>query len=282
MKPQSAFILHPSALCLLAPPTAYSFPSDYNRLAVTDTASPSTGRIDVHSHLLPGVDDGCKTIADSLECARRLVAAGYTHSFCTPHIWPDLPHNTIEQITRRVADLQAVLDENAVPLKLFPGGELNLRPETPATAAAEIVTYGMARKYCLFDIWCDELPGFFKAVVNWLQSHGVTVVMAHPERLKAVQNDPGLIRYFKDELGLLLQGNLQCLGDPVGTPTRTLAEDFLARGEYFLLGTDLHNPQTLDLRLRGLRRAIEAVGEAEVDRLTVEHPRLILGEALSD
>src|SRR4051794_15107533 len=51
------------------------------------------GRIDVHSHLLPGVDDGCASIEDSIACAARMVAAGYTHSFCTPHVWPDLPHN---------------------------------------------------------------------------------------------------------------------------------------------------------------------------------------------
>ena len=50
----------------------------------------TTGRIDVHSHLLPNVDDGCSSLAESLECARRMVQAGYTHCFCTPHYWPSL------------------------------------------------------------------------------------------------------------------------------------------------------------------------------------------------
>ena len=54
-------------------------------------SDPITGRIDVHSHLLPGLDDGCVSLDESLACARRLVAEGYTHSFCTPHIWPNLP-----------------------------------------------------------------------------------------------------------------------------------------------------------------------------------------------
>src|ERR1051326_3808231 len=89
----------------------------------------TSGRIDCHAHLLPGVDDGCADLAESIACARMLVAAGDTHAFCTPHIWPNLPHNNVEQIPQRTVALQRVLDEAAVTLQLLPGGELNLRPE---------------------------------------------------------------------------------------------------------------------------------------------------------
>ena len=51
------------------------------------------GRIDVHSHLLPGVDDGCRDVAESIACARKMVEAGYTHSYCTPHVWERLGNN---------------------------------------------------------------------------------------------------------------------------------------------------------------------------------------------
>ena len=240
----------------------------------------TTGRIDVHAHLLPGIDDGCKTVDESIACARKLVAAGYTHGFCTPHVWPDLPHNTVGQIPRRVADLQQHLDAAGVRLRLFPGGELNLRPDMPESTAETIVSYGMRRRFVLFDIWADRLPAFFKPTVRWLQSAGVTVLMAHPERMRAVQHDPGLIRLFTDELGLLLQGNLQCFSDPVGTPTRTLAERFMQEQAYFVLGTDLHNPQSMDVRLNGLRRAADLFGDAEVNRLTIDHPRQILRDVL--
>src|SRR5215469_7918145 len=110
------------------------------------------GRIDVHSHLLPGVDDGCATLEESLACARKLVQAGYTHAFCTPHIWPNLPKNTVEEIAQRTQRLQQAYDEASVPLKLLPGGELNLRPDIIDTALNDLPTYGMARKFCLFDI----------------------------------------------------------------------------------------------------------------------------------
>ena len=233
------------------------------------------GRIDVHSHLLPGVDDGCRTVEESIDCARRMVAAGYTHSFCTPHIWPNLPHNRIDNITRRVARLQALLSEAGVPLRLYPGGELNMRPDTPETPPDELVTYGMARRFLLIDLWADRLPPFFAPVVRWLQSHGLKVILAHPERMRAVQDQPDLIDHFR-ELGVLLQCNLQCLGDPPEAATRLVAERALLDNKYFLLGSDLHNLPSLPIRLNGLRRAIELIGEAGVSQLTIDNPRQLL------
>lgn len=233
------------------------------------------GRIDVHSHLLPGVDDGCPSLEESLACARRMVEAGYTHSFCTPHIWPNLPHNTVAEIAARTAALQAAFDEAGVPLRLAPGGELNLRPDLVHTPPEQVPTYGMARRYCLFDIWVDRLPPFFWKTVEWLQSLELKVILAHPERMRAVQDNPALVNEFADR-GLLLQGNLQCLGDPPHTHTRLLAERFLQEGRYFMLGSDLHNLAGLPLRLAGLSRAAELVGEDQLWKLTREHPGKLL------
>ncbi len=234
-----------------------------------------TGRIDVHSHLLPGVDDGCASLEESLECARRMVAAGYTHSFCTPHYWPNLK-TSVTTIARWTEELQAALDAAAIPLLLTPGAEISLRPGLSRIAPEEVISYGLARKYVLIDLWADELPGFFEPEVKWLQSLGVTVILAHPERMKAVQSEPGLADYFQ-RLGVLLQGNLQCFSDEPGAPTRVTVERFLREGRYFMLGSDLHNLRSLDVRLDGLRRAMELAGQESVDRLTIENPRLLLG-----
>jgi protein-tyrosine phosphatase len=238
------------------------------------------GRIDVHSHLLPGIDDGCPTLEESLECARRLVQAGYSHSFCTPHIWPNLPDNTIAGITRSVVSLQQELNHANIPLHLAPGGELSLRPDIMETPPDQIPTYGMARRYCLFDIWVDRIPAFFWEAVEWLQSLNMKAILAHPERMRAVQNDPDIADEFAKR-GLLLQGNLQCLGDPPHTDTRQVAERYLAEKRYFMLGSDLHNLAGLPIRMNGLARATELVGETEVWRLTRDNPsQLVPAEML--
>jgi protein-tyrosine phosphatase len=235
----------------------------------------TTGRIDVHSHLLPGIDDGCKNVAESVACAKLMVQAGYTHSFCTPHVWPHLTRNTVTHIPRYTEELQSALDMAGVKLRLIPGGELNLREDMHATPDDALVSYGMRRKFVLVDLWCDCLPRFFQKGMQWLQSNGVKVILAHPERMAAVQKEPELADYFA-KLGLLLQGNLQCFSDPIGSPTRRTVERFLLEGRYFLLGSDLHNLASLPMRLDGLKRAIDLVGEEAVDRLTKENPRQLL------
>lgn len=233
------------------------------------------GRIDVHSHLLPGIDDGCPTLDESIACGRELIAVGYTHSFCTPHIWPNLPNNNVARIIQRTAELQQAFDDAGISLRLLPGGELNLRPDLVNLSCEQIPTYNMAGRYCIFDIWAERLPPFFWKTVEWLQSKELKVILAHPERMRAVQDEPELGQEFA-ERGLLLQGNLQCLVDPPHALTRQVAEQFLAEGRYFMLGSDCHNLAGLPIRLKGLARAIEAVGEVEVWRLTRDNPRELL------
>jgi len=241
------------------------------------------GRFDVHSHLLPGVDDGCESIEESVACARMLVAAGYATTFCTPHVWPgdfDTTTTTIPAMVTRLAD---ELARREIPLRLIPGGELNLRPGLETWPDERMVTYGMRGRHVLVDLWADQLPAEFDGWIRFLQARrlgtlaagGLKVIFAHPERMKAVQTQPVLMDKFA-EMGLLLQGNLKCLSDPVDSPTRRLGEKFLSEGRYFLLGSDLHRLDTLPGRMEGLKRAIELVGEKAVDRLTVENPRMLI------
>jgi protein-tyrosine phosphatase len=138
-----------------------------------------------------------------------------------------------------------------------------------------VVTYGGNRRFAIFDLWADRLPPHFEPSVRWLQSLGLTVILAHPERMRAVQDDPGLADCFV-ELGLLLQGNLQCFADPPHADTRRTAERFLAEDRYFCLGSDTHGPASLDVRLHGLATVIERFGKDAADRLTIDNPRRLL------
>jgi len=150
-----------------------------------------SGRIDVHSHLLPGIDDGCQTLADSLRCAGALVAAGYSQVFCTPHIWPSFPRQSVATIRQWTGELQAELDREGIALKLHAGGEIGLRADLREKLPPErLLTFGLGNRHCLVDIWADALPPFFAPTVQWLQSRGLTVILAHPERMKAVQDQP--------------------------------------------------------------------------------------------
>ena len=234
------------------------------------------GRIDVHAHLIPDVDDGCATLDESVQCARVLAENGYTHAFCTPHVWRSLPRNTVQSIPRWTADVQAAIDRARVGLTVLPGGEISLRPELVDWTREQVPSYGMAGRHVLFDIWADRLPVWFEPAVQHLQSLGFTPVIAHPERMRAVQDEPQRLADWFDELGLLMQGNLQCFSDPDEWATRRLVEQYLREGRYFMLGSDTHKPDSLPCRMAGLKRAIEIAGEREISRLTIENPRRLL------
>jgi protein-tyrosine phosphatase len=220
---------------------------------------------------LPGVDDGCKSVEESVACARVMAEAGYTHVFCTPHIWANLAGNNVGSIPVMVERLQGEIDRAAVGLKLMGGGEMSLRAGLAEVMPGFVVTYGMKGKYALVDLWADRLPKFFEPTVRWMQGLGITVILAHPERMRAVQDEPGLADYF-GELGLLLQGNLQCFEDREGAPTRRTAERYLREGRYWMVGSDTHGMGGLEQRMAGLERVRSLVDDDTFAILTTGNP----------
>lgn len=229
------------------------------------------GRIDVHAHLLPGVDDGSTSLEESLAMARAMVAAGYSHVVCTPHIWPSLDNTTITTALR-VAQLQAEFNSAGIALSLRPGGEMHLSREFMETPAENLVTYDNAGRYALFDFWTNVIPPYLETAVKKMQNAGITPILAHPERIEAIQQRPGFVERAA-EIGLLLQCNLECVGEGRSTLRGALATKWLGEDRYFLLGSDMHRLNTLDRRIKGLRVAEDLIGPDAVDRLTIEHPK---------
>src|SRR5262245_22450374 len=160
------------------------------------------GRIDVHAHLLPGIDDGCQSYEQSLECARMLVDAGYTHAFCTPHVWPQLPKNTVGMIIQQVEKLQGRLDEAGLPLCVLPGGEINLIwgwPGLQGVRLENVVTYAMEGRVALFDFWAEKREEFTAKLgdaIAYVISLGLTLILAHPERVAPLQRDAEAVEWF--------------------------------------------------------------------------------------
>ncbi len=239
------------------------------------------GRIDMHAHLIPGVDDGCRTVADSIASARQLVAAGYTHAFCTPHVWPNLPANTVANIRRWTADLQAAYAAAGVPLTLHPGGELSLAKSWPMLASVPpdaLVTADLAGRFVLFDFWGDSLPPEIEPAVRHLIGLGMQPILAHPERIGVFQQDPAAVDRVV-EWGCWLQMNTWTLTVAPGSPTRVTAERLLRDDRYTLFGTDIHDPAGVPVRVQGLAAAADLVGWDAVDRLTRTNPARLIGAA---
>jgi protein-tyrosine phosphatase len=230
---------------------------------------------------LPSIDDGCASVNAALDCARLLVANGYTHAFCTPHIWPNLPENNVPTITTRLEQLQAHLARNEIALTLLPGGELNIKSLWPALrtwARDQIPTYAMAGRYVLFDFWArsvrDCRDALFEGVLH-LRSLDLEPILAHPERITVLQENPTVIDELRDA-GVLLQMNLWCLTEPADSPVYQTAVRLLKEGKYFMFGTDCHNAESLPRSIEGLDIARSIVGDAIVEIMTKSNPKRLI------
>lgn len=264
-------------------------PDDDDTAEQERTASAQgVGLIDMHCHLLPGVDDGCQSLKESLECARRMAGTGFTHVFCTPHIWPDLPHNNVSALPAAVDELQRAVSEAGIALQLYPGGELRLGPQIMQTPPDDLVLLNLGQsrggRFILFDLWEVAWPAYLERAVMWLTQMNITPILAHPERCEFFYEDPLNAADRLSEMGVLLQLDGYVLDERAMArglctkPMRRAAERLIEFDYYSFMATDLHRAETLDERLAALDVARELMGSAAFRRVTKRNPIQLLPE----
>jgi len=236
----------------------------------------SQGRIDIHSHMIPGVDDGCESFADSIKSIQMLQQAGYVGTVCTPHLWPELfPENTAGNIRRWVADLSQRIDDEGIDYQLWPGGELRIFNECIDWLKANGVPTIADTKYVLADFWTDEWPAYVDEVFDWLMAEGYRPILAHPERIGLKD---GLEKHL-DALtarGVLMQGNFRCMTGEDGYLPDQRVRRYLDEGRYWIMALDMHRPSDLSDRLDGLNMVTQEYGQATADLMTIQRPRELL------
>ncbi len=229
------------------------------------------GRIDSHSHILPGIDDGCPDIEASLACVRQFIAAGYVGTICTPHVIPKAyPENTPERIRTWVTALQAEITQEGLEYQVWPGGEFVLAKENWEYFERDGVPTLANSRATLMDWWGPSWPDFADPTIDRLLAEGYQPILAHPERMKLRESE---LRDLVDSLtarGVWLQGNLNSLSGGEGPFSQMLSQAWLKGGRYKLLASDAHHPDRLAGRFAGLQVAIDLVGQDRVTEL-VQH-----------
>lgn len=231
--------------------------------------------IDVHCHLLPGLDDGPRDEAKALEMARLAVDGGTRGIICTPHRHRQVYPNTRTVIDGRVAALQTVLDAHDVPLSLWSGCELALDVDlVDGLLAGELATLGGGNWILL------ELPGMVRPVhverfMQQLMDAGYRIILAHPERYRYVQTDPGIV-YDWVMAGVCIQLTAGQVAEDAGRSgalTTVLLEHNLVQ----FLASDGHGTGWRAPLLRdGARVAEFVVGADAVARMMCDNPRAVV------
>ena len=232
--------------------------------------------IDLHSHILPGVDDGPTTIDESLEIARRAAADGVRVIAATPHVRDDYP-TSAETMERLVAEVRAAIEQAGIPVDVRPGGEIAI-DWLDRLSDEDIGRFGLggSPRYLLVEFPYSGWPLSLHEWVFRLVTREITPVIAHPERNADVQRNPEELRPLVDA-GALVQITAASIDGRIGRSSRAAAVELLDRGLAHVLASDAHTP---DVREGGLAGAVKAVGDPELARwLTLEVPMAILTDA---
>jgi len=237
--------------------------------------------LDLHCHILPGVDDGAVDLPDALAMARAAVGEGCRAVFATSHLWEGLFATSPELLRDEYPAVVAAVRDAGIPLQILPGAENFFEGGDPARFAERAVPLGEAGRYVLVDFSLVEVPPAVSEMIDAVAKRGRTVVIAHPERNRQLQTDPGPVAEWIAR-GAVLQVNAPSLLGLLGEPAQGLAEYLLRNGAVHLLASDAHDLRRRPFCLgRGRARAAELVGEEEAERLTRERPwRVARGEPI--
>lgn len=240
--------------------------------------------IDIHTHILPGLDDGARDLDEALQMARMACADGIQGVVATPHVAAGLYEHSREVILKAVGDFKAVLAAEGIPLKVYPGAEYMLEPDLPRRlSAGEMVTLNDGGRYLLVELPFTSVPPFAEQTFFEIMMQGIKPIIAHPERNAQLQKDPGQLRRFLEK-GVLVQVNVGSIKGLFGEKAKKAGEFFLDKGYIHLLASDAHSagqrPPVLTKHVLELKTQIN---NAAIDLLTITNPeRLIQGRPIKD
>ncbi len=202
--------------------------------------------VDMHSHLIPGVDDGVSTIEESLEILKNMSKMGFQKVITTPHVMNDFYPNTTEDIRNRVKKLQIEVEAAGIDIEISAAAEYYLDEYLMQMLEEkrELLTFG--DRYLLFETSFLNEPAYLREGIFQIISNGMTPVMAHPERYIFVQNRPEMLNDLR-ERGLLLQINTISLSGYYSNAAKKLAELLIDEKAISFLGTDCHNMKQLEM-----------------------------------
>lgn len=230
--------------------------------------------VDIHSHILPGLDDGAESLEESLVMARLAVSSGTRHMAATSH--GNYYDYTLEEYRESFERLQRELVKEKIPLKLYPGMEIFLDEDAAFMVQRKELLSLNHTDYLLVEFPFDESEGNVLCRLRQLQKEHWRIVLAHPERYIFVQKDPEFAYYLADQ-GCVLQINGGSVLGDFGSRCQRMALQLMDDGIAGVIASDAHDTE---YRSPDMNRLMEFLDQnfdpAEVKLWISENPSRIL------
>jgi len=201
--------------------------------------------IDIHSHLIPGIDDGARDKDESLSLFQIAEKDGIKRMVMTPHIHFGRFNNTIEKIQSEVQDLKGLLSENNINLDIAYAAEVRIDAQLlPEVEQGRIPFIGQFedQKVLLLELPHSHIPHGCDKLIRWLTLHNIRPLIAHPERNRDILKTPEKIKQLQS-LGCLFQLTASSFTGYFGQKVQLLSEKLLLDGVIDVVASDSHNIQ---------------------------------------
>ena len=233
--------------------------------------------IDLHCHILPGLDDGAKDWDQSLAMAQMAVDDGITDMVCTPHWVPGKYENSRSEILPCLDCFRDSILAASIKLHLYPGAELRLDLTLPQRIkAGELLTINDGGKYVLIELPDESLPEHLDEFFWGMEMQGMKPIISHVERNAILRQHPNLLFQWV-ERGYLTQITAASLLDEFSEEIRQFSIQLIEHRLAHMLVSDAHGLKTRKPKLSEARKVIEGIAGAEVARLmTYETPKRVL------
>jgi protein-tyrosine phosphatase len=236
--------------------------------------------IDIHSHILPGLDDGAASMEEAVAMARFALTGGIRYMVATPHVKKGKYDNDREKILAAMANLRKVLLKKEIRLFVMPGAEYSLEPDLPQRfSRGELLTINNKGRYLLVELPTEFVPDYTASVLYDLQLQGVIPIIAHPERNNVFTRDHSRL-YELVASGALTQITAGSLAGLFGKTAASASRIFLEQGCAHFIASDAHaSTGRIQYMETAIKEALNLLGNEAGVRLAKENPqRAVQGE----
>lgn len=227
-------------------------------------------QVDMHSHFLPGIDDGAENLEESIKLLKTFEDRGFRKIITTPHIIQDLYENSAETIFPVLEQVRKALRESGSSLQIEAAAEYFLDDNFISLLESGHSFLTLKDKYILVETGFMNEPAYLRDVLFKLRLKGYKPVLAHPERYLYLQTKKEKLEELFDS-GVKLQINTMSLGGYYGPPAQKFAEWMIGQGFVHFLGSDCHRSRHLE----PLEKAYKSKGYQKIRELPLLNDSLI-------
>lgn len=238
--------------------------------------------IDIHSHVLPGIDDGAKTIEESMEIIKKASKNGVTDLIVTPHFILGSDYSTNNETKRKlVAKLKRLIKKEQLPINIYLGNEVFIENNILELKKDKLISTLNNSKYLLMELPLNDYHNHVDDILFNLNCNKINVVLAHPERYSCVCKDPNLVLNWIKK-GALLQCNLGSFLGIYGKETKKMAMLFLKHHAISFIGSDIHRASsTYYERINEVKEMMrQYISEEEIEAIFINNSKKVINKEL--